>query len=136
MTGTPLGPGVRLRVARPVTDLDASARRYAEGLGLEELGRFTGHAGFDGVMLGVPGWAWHLELTRCPGHPVAPAPTAEDLLVLYLPDPAAFSARCAAMEGAGFRRVPAFNPYWDAQGVSFADPDGYRVVLCRRAWTA
>lgn len=136
MTGDHLDPGVRLRVARPVTDLEAAARRYAVGLGLEELGRFTGHDGFDGVMLGVPGGAWHLELTRCPGHPITPAPTPEDLLVLYLPAPEAFSARSRAMEAAGFRPVPALNPYWDAQGVTFADPDGYRVVLCRRAWTA
>lgn len=35
----------------------------------------------------------------------------------------------------GFPTVPSFNPYWDRQGVTFEDPDGYRVVLQNAAWT-
>jgi len=31
--------------------------------------------------------------------------------------------------------VPSFNPYWDRDGVTFEDPDGYRVVVQRAAWT-
>lgn len=132
---TPDTPAPRLRIARPVTDLPSSAARYAAGLGLVELGRFADHAGFDGVILGTPGGAWHLELTRRPAHPVAPTPTPEDLLVLYLPDPGVFDARCGALEAAGFRPVPALNPYWDEHGRTFADADGYRVVVCHRDWT-
>jgi hypothetical protein len=30
--------------------------------------------------------------------------------------------------------VKAFNPYWDRKGRTFADPDGYRVVLQNAAW--
>ena len=44
-----------LRVARPSDDLDALLRFYRDGLGLELLGGFEGHDGFDGVMLGHPG---------------------------------------------------------------------------------
>jgi hypothetical protein len=33
------------------------------------------------------------------------------------------------MLGAGFVPVSAVNPYWDRDGVTFEDPDGYRVVL-------
>ncbi len=134
-TTTPDGPGSRLRIARPVTDLPSAAARYAAGLGLVELGRFAGHAGFDGVILGTPGGPWHLELTHRPAHPVAPAPTPEDLLVLYLPDPAQFTARCDALEAAGFGPVTSLNPYWDEHGRTFEDADGYRVVVCRRDWT-
>jgi hypothetical protein len=32
--------------------------------------------------------------------------------------------------------VRAFNPYWDRHGKTFADPDGYRVVLQHAAWPA
>ena len=56
--------GAHLRVARPTSDLDAVARMYREGLGFEELGSFRDHDGFDGVMLGHPKAAYHLELTR------------------------------------------------------------------------
>jgi hypothetical protein len=34
----------------------------------------------------------------------------------------------------GGTRVPAHNPYWDTHGVTVADPDGYRLVLCSRTW--
>jgi hypothetical protein len=27
------------------------------------------------------------------------------------------------------------NPYWNEWGVTIEDPDGYRLVLCRRAWS-
>src|SRR5262245_158380 len=33
------------------------------------------------------------------------------------------------------RAVKAFNPYWDKQGKTFEDPDGYRVVLQNARWS-
>jgi hypothetical protein len=39
------------------------------------------------------------------------------------------------MLAAGFREVASFNPYWDARGRTFEDPDGYRTVLQNAAWT-
>lgn len=67
-------------------------------------------------------------------HPVTPSPGDEDLLVLYYPQQAAWEAQCAAMDAAGFLRVTAFNPYWEVNGVTFVDRDGYRTVLQNRAW--
>lgn len=125
-----------LRIARPVADLARSTHLYTQGLGLVELGRFEDHDGFDGVMLGQPGADHHLEFTHARRHPVAPAPTAEDLLVLYLPDQAEFAQRCQRLLDAGFAPVASFNPYWDQRGRSFQDPDGYRVVLHNAAWGA
>ena len=42
----------------------------------------------------------------------------------------------ARLEAHGGMRVPAINPYWDTWGVTITDPDGYRLVLCQRTWTA
>jgi hypothetical protein len=36
----------------------------------------------------------------------------------------------------GYQPVAAFNPYWDRNGRTFEDPDGYRVVLQNAAWPA
>jgi hypothetical protein len=58
----------------------------------------------------------------------------EDLLVFYVPSAAEWRAGCASMLAAGFRHVPAFNPYWDERGRTFEDPDGYRVVLENAEW--
>lgn len=125
-----------LRIARPVTDLSRSVAMYRHGLGLQQIGAFADHAGFDGVMLAFAGdgAGWHVEFTVCRSHPVAPAPTPEDLLVFYEPDAQAWQARCAAMRAAGFVEVEPFNPYWATNGRTFADADGYRVVIQRARW--
>jgi catechol 2,3-dioxygenase-like lactoylglutathione lyase family enzyme len=125
-----------LRVARPTDDIEALIPFYRDGLGLDVLSRFEGHDGFDGVMLGRPGAPYHFEFTRAPGHAAGQAPTQDHLVVFYLPDAEAWRAAVARMRGAGFAPVAAFNPYWDRQGLTFEDPDGYRVVLQNAAWTA
>jgi catechol 2,3-dioxygenase-like lactoylglutathione lyase family enzyme len=131
------GPGrAHLRVARPADDLEAVVRFYRDGLGLAVLSEFRGHDGFDGVMLGAPGAGYHLEFTRHAGHPAGRAPTADNLLVFYLPDEAEWRAAVARLEAAGYPAVPAVNPYWDRHGRTFEDPDGYRVVLQNAAWPA
>ena len=85
------------------------------------------------LMVGWPGAAWHLELVADPAGETPPAPTEEDLLVLYLDGPVEDDVVSRLIE-AGGTRVPARNPYWDEWGVTIADPDGYRLVLCTRAW--
>ena len=122
------------RIARPVRDLGRSAIMYQLGLGLSELDRFDDHEGFDGVMLGIKGANFHFEFTYCRRHPVEPSPTREDLLVLYIPELPAWQERCEAMRNAGFREVESSNPYWERDGRTFEDPDGYRVVIHQTAW--
>src|SRR5689334_7143998 len=95
----------QLRIARPVSSLQRAVAMYCNGLGLDLL------AGF-----------------------VVPSPTAEDLIVFYLPDLAEWQERCAAMLAAGFVEVPSFNPYWQRCGRTFEDPDRYRVVLQQSQW--
>lgn len=130
----PLTAATHLRIARPSLDLRAAEEFYVRGAGLEVLYRNEGQGEEASLlMLGLPGAAWHLELTRHP-RPLTPAPTPDDLLVLYLGESAP-EAALQRLEAHGGRRVPAFNPYWDTWGVTFEDPDGYRLVLCQRTWT-
>src|SRR5258708_7486959 len=102
----------KLRVARPTDDLDALLGFYRDGLGLDVLARFEDHEGFDGVMLGSAGAPYHFEFTCSRAHPAGRAPGAENLIVLYLPDEAAWRAAVARMQRAGFEPVAAGNPYW------------------------
>jgi catechol 2,3-dioxygenase-like lactoylglutathione lyase family enzyme len=124
----------KLRVARPTDKLEAVVRFYTDGLGLELLGHFEDHDGFDGVMVGHDGAPYHLEFTRARGHSAGPAPTKDNLLVFYMPDPVEWEAAARRMVERGHAPVPSFNPYWDRRGVTFEDPDGYRVVLQRSDW--
>jgi catechol 2,3-dioxygenase-like lactoylglutathione lyase family enzyme len=104
-----------LRIARPVSNLARSTALYRDGLGIDVLGRFDDHDGFDGAMLGPAESDWHVELTHCRTHPVRPQPTPEDLLVLYVPDAGEWRTACDRMLAAGFVAVASFNPYWDGR---------------------
>ncbi|MEU4122116.1 MULTISPECIES: VOC family protein [Streptomyces] len=124
-----------VRVARPSLDLRAAERFYVDGLGLEVQWRSAESVPgeHDLLMVGPAGGGWHFELTRDASNPIAPAPTVDDLFVLYLgekPD----EALVQRLVEHGGTRVVAHNPYWDEWGVTVEDPDGYRLVLCSRTW--
>ena len=122
-------PVAQVRVARP-TDKLAEVVAFYRCLGLPELGRFSGHAGYDGVMLGLPGTGYHLEFTAHVDGSPGPAPTTENLLVLYFDGAAGMSGVVARLAEAGHEPVELENPYWaEHGGLGFADPDGWLVVL-------
>lgn len=118
-----------LRVARPTDQLRIVVAMYLEGLGFEILGQFNDHEGFDGVILGQPELGYQLEFTQQADHSAGRAPTKDNLLVFYRPERDSWISACARMEAAGFQVVASWNPYWEAKGRTFEDPDGYRVVL-------
>jgi len=123
-----------LRIARPVTDLARSVRMYCDGIGWKVLATFADHEGFDGAMVGDAEAPYHFEFTVKRVGGAAPGPSAEDLVVLYLPSVQEWQHGCALLVAVGFLEVASSNPYWSARGRTFADPDGYRVVLQNASW--
>lgn len=107
-------------------------RFYRDGLGLVEVGGFRDHAGYDGVFLEVPGSGAHLEFTAGGAHG-APVPHPESLLVLYVGDEEALREIATRL---GADPVTPANPYWGEHGLTFVDPDGFRVVLVPERWEA
>ncbi|MGH7872207.1 MAG: VOC family protein [Candidatus Binatia bacterium] len=124
-----------LRMARSTDNLTSIVLFYREGLGFETLYEFHDHDGFDGIMLGPKGAAYHLEFTQKRGHAAGRAPTEDNLLVFYLTNEVDRQQAIQRMESHGYQAVKAFNPYWDKQGKTFEDPDGYRVVLQNARWS-
>lgn len=120
----------QVRLARHTERLDDLVRFYRDGLGLAEIGGFRDHDGYAGVFLGVPGSGAHLEFTAGGEHG-APVPHPESLLVLYLGDE---QALCEVAARLGVDPVPPANPYWAEHGLTFTDPDGFRVVLVPERW--
>jgi hypothetical protein len=121
---------VQVRIARPTDRLAEVESFYSKDLGLPVIYRFENHAGYDGVMIGLPGTDYHLEFTS---HEVAspcPAPTRDNLLVLYFQGDARMYEVVERLAAAGHDPVDAENPYWASVGaMTFEDPDGWRVVL-------
>jgi catechol 2,3-dioxygenase-like lactoylglutathione lyase family enzyme len=122
---------MQLRVARHTERLDELVAFYRDGIGLTEVGGFRDHDGYAGAFLALPGTGAHLELTAGGEHG-APAPHPESLLVLYLGDDDAVRAVAARLD---VDPVSPANPYWGEHGVTFEDPDGFRVVLVPERWT-
>ena len=132
MSGSTLHP--KLRVARPTDNISALLPFYIKGLGLKVLSQFTNHNGFDGTIIGHENALYHLEFTKAEGHTAGRAPTEDNLLVFYIPDQDEWNAAVKRMKHAGFEPVKSFNPYWEDKGLTFEDPDGWRVVLQRMEW--
>ena len=122
------------RIARPAQNLLETERFYVLGLGFQKLGEFKDHDGFDGVMLGDPHFGFHLEFTFFKDHPVAPSISLEDLFICYIPDEQLWLEKKLNLHHLGYSTVTSFNPYWDQKGVTFLDPNGYRIVLYNDTW--
>ena len=129
-SGTVPGAGefTGARVARGVRDLARSTSFYRDLLRLRPSGGFTDHDGYDGVFFALPGGS-ELEFTT---GPVEPGPgSVDDLLVLYVRTGDEVREITADLAAAGAQPVDSANPYWNRFGVTFLDPDGYRVVIAR-----
>ncbi|MEO1411596.1 MAG: VOC family protein [Bacteroidota bacterium] len=121
---------MKFRHARHTNDLAVLTEFYTAVLGLEELGRFENHSGYNGVFLGFPHLDWHLEFTESEA-PAEHHPDQDDLLVFYLSSEEGWNAIRRDAERLGIKTVPSRNPYWQAHGVELRDPDNFGVVLCR-----
>lgn len=120
----------RLRCARPSDRLAELRRFYADGVGCRVIAEWEDHEGFDGLVLAHPDLTdWQLEFVRERGRSSPPPPSLEHLLVFYVADRGALQQRADTMDSAGWPRVAPNNPYWARHGVTWADPDGYHVVI-------
>ncbi|MES2380818.1 MAG: VOC family protein [Bacteroidota bacterium] len=125
-------PISQIRIARPTNQLDALTRFYKDGLLFNEIGSFTNHDGYNGIMLGMPDASVHLEFTQHIHGSPCPAPTKDNLLVLYFntsTDRDLYVDRLTQMD---YPIVEPENSYWLANGITIADPDGWRVVLVNK----
>ena len=119
-----------IRFARPTDRLDQVVAFYRDGLGLPVIGGFQDHTGYDGVFLDLPGTGAHLEFTTHADGSPCPAPTLDNLLVLYLDDAAGPVEYAERLREFGAEPVEPENPYWLSAGaLTFEDPDGWRVVI-------
>jgi len=123
----------QLRIAKPVRDLPRTTAMYCRGLGLRVVGSFENHDGFDGVM---PGRGFELPLRVHPlSHSSCRASSALKTwwFCTYRRQPSGKlpAPGCWTL---GFKQVASFQSYWETQGRTFEDPDGYRIVLQQAEW--
>ena len=82
---------------------------------------------------GNPVLRYHFEFTTKRGHPAPRAPSEDDLLVFYLPHRMSGKPRSKEC-GMRICRGAFVQSVLGPAGLTFEDPDGYRVVLQNSSW--
>lgn len=116
------------RYARHTNNLEQLKSFYIEILGLELLGGFENHDGYDGAFIGKQDENWHLEFTQSnevPNHTF----DDDDLLVFYPNSKLEFELLKEKLEHHSVQFVTSKNPYWNENGIQFLDPDGFGIVI-------
>ena len=124
---------MKFRSARHTHVLQPIIDFYVQIIGLEVLGKFENHQGYDGVFIGLPDAlkspnGWHLEFTVS-WEPPLHRPDEDDLLVFYPETSEEFEAIIARAKFANIKSFRTKNPYWRKNGVAMLDPDGFGVVI-------
>lgn len=119
---------MKFRTARHTKNLNRIIDFYGRVLGLKVLGEFKDHENYDGVFLGIPGADWHLEFTTSNVSP-AHYPDNDDLLVFYAESVEEFIRIKERFIANRVRPVAPKNSYWKNNGITFPDPDGFRIVI-------
>lgn len=118
---------MKLRVARHTAQLQPLISFYTDILGLNVIGDFKDHATYNGVFIGGKNTGWHLEFTESDEAPDHYA-DEDDLLVFYV-SPEEYKTITARISDHNIKPVPAKNPYWQENGITIIDPDGFRIVI-------
>lgn len=119
---------MKMRVARHTSSLQPLIDYYVGLLELTVLGDFKDHDGYNGVFLGFPAESWHLEFTESE-EPAVHKADEDDLLVFYAGSAVEYQNLLARAASMNIPEVEAKNPYWTANGKTFLDPDGFRLVI-------
>ncbi|CAG5080829.1 VOC family protein [Parvicella tangerina] len=120
---------MKLRVARHTHSLEIITKFYHEILGLEVIGEFENHDGYDGVFLGKPENDWELEFTTSDRKSRSQY-DEDDLLVFYLSDDEIQNLK-KKLYSENIQLESAVNPYWNKMGILFRDPAGNRIAIAR-----
>ncbi len=124
---------MKFRQARHTNQLKPIIDFYTKIIGLENLGEFENHNGYDGVFIGPADTfnsktGWHLEFTVSWEQPLH-RPDEDDLLVFYPTTDKEFQEIVKRISIANIKPIPPKNIYWKRNGITILDPDGYGVVI-------
>jgi catechol-2,3-dioxygenase len=120
---------LKLRIARHTDNLVAIEEFYCKIIGLDSLGGFQEHDGYNGLFLGKRGLDWHLEFTQS-NEQANHQPDEDDLLVFYVKDENELNDFKRLFAVKKIEVHHAKNPYWNRNGILVKDPDGFGVVVC------
>lgn len=120
---------MKIRFARHTHDLEIIKNFYCKLIGLHQTGHFKNHEGYDGIFLSYPGESWELEFTVSRDQPKN-VPDEDDMIIIY-PSEEVFEQICSRLTDANKFPIEPKNLYWEIHGVTYLDPDGFRIVIAK-----
>jgi hypothetical protein len=119
---------MKIRIARHTKDLKLITDFYLLIPGMEYLGGFKDHEGYEGAFIGMKDSDWHLEFTVSEDEPDHRS-DEDDLLVFYAGSTDEYNKIIALFGEHDAPEVVPKNPFWEENGTTFEDPDGFKVVI-------
>lgn len=119
---------MQFRSARHTNRIKEIETFYTKILNLDILGDFKNHNGYDGLFTGKANTDWHLEFTTS-SDDVNHQFDEDDCLVFYPETQDEYEAVIKNLEFYRIEPIQAKNPYWNINGISFLDPDGFVVIV-------
>ncbi|MGV0751496.1 VOC family protein [Empedobacter brevis] len=119
---------MQFRSARHTNRIKEIETFYTKILNLDILGDFKNHNGYDGLFIGKANTDWHLEFTTS-SDDVNHQFDEDDCLVFYPETQDEYEAVIKNLEFYRIEPIQAKNPYWNINGISFLDPDGFVVIV-------
>ncbi len=119
---------MQLRIARHTNKIEEIKIFYTTILNLEILGEFQKHNGYDGIFIGKPTFDWHLEFITT-HEDVNHQFDEDDCLVFYPTTQQEYDEIIERLELHHIKPIKSKNPYWNDNGISFLDPDGFIVIV-------
>lgn len=116
------------RFARHTDNIENLKVFYTDILGFKVLGHFENHDNYNGIFIGPENAGWHLEFTESdkPAHHTF---DADDILVFYPETTREYEEITGRIAQHNIEKVKAQNPYWQNNGITISDPDGYQVII-------
>ena len=119
---------MKFRLARHTNRLKQLVDFYVNIIGLDFLGEFKNHSGYDGVFIGKKNLGWYLEFTQT-SELVDHKFDEDDILVFYPETQFEYNSILDKITNNKVIISIAKNPYWQVNGITINDPDGHSVVI-------
>ena len=119
---------MKFRLARHTNRLKQLVDFYVNIIGLDFLGEFKNHSGYDGVFIGKKKLGWHLEFTQTI-ELVDHKFDEDDILVFYPETEFEYNSILDKITNNKVIISIAKNPYWQVNGITIKDPDGHCIVI-------
>lgn len=119
---------MKFRYARHTNNLEKLKSFYTNVLGLELLGEFKNHNGYNGIFLGFPNADWHLEFTQTKENTIHTF-DEDDILVFSPKSKIEYDTLIERFCAHKISFIEPKNPYWIENGKLILDPDGYCIAI-------